>query len=148
MLQACGVLDYLHNQEPPVLHRDLKPSNLLVRSRDKQVVVIDFGAVKEGGNSPGTRIAVEGYSAPEQSLGQPTVQSDLYAIGATLLFLLTGKNPIKFYQDKGEGPRLDLDEIPNLSPALRQVITKVTDPLSRHRYQTAIELAHALKACL
>jgi serine/threonine-protein kinase len=148
MLQACGVLDYLHNQEPPILHRDLKPSNLLVRSRDKQVVLIDFGAVQEGGNAPGTRIAVEGYSAPEQRLGQPTIQSDLYGVGATLIFLLTGKNPNKFSQDSGDGPRFDLSEVPGLSPELRQVIAKVTEPQIHRRYQSAIELAHALKACL
>lgn len=60
MIQTCGVLDYLHNQDPPVIHRDLKPSNLLVRSRDNQIVLIDFGAVQELGHSPGaTRIAVE-----------------------------------------------------------------------------------------
>jgi serine/threonine protein kinase, bacterial len=148
MLQVCGVLDYLHNQEPPILHRDLKPSNLLVRSRDKQVVVIDFGTVKDGGNTPDARIAVEGYSAPEQSLGQPTAQSDLYAVGATLIFLLTGKNPNKFYKDHAGHQRFDLHDVPNIPPDLRHVIYKVTEPLVEDRYESAIELAQALKACL
>lgn len=148
MLQTCGVLDYLHNQQPAIIHRDLKPSNLLVRSRDKQVAVIDFGAVKEGVNSPDTRIAVEGYSAPEQSVGRSCMQSDIYAVGATMIFLLTGQNPVKLYRDLGQGLRFDVAEIPNLPQALSQVIHKATEPEVADRYQSAIELAQALRGCL
>uniref|UniRef100_B8HMI9 Serine/threonine protein kinase with FHA domain protein n=1 Tax=Cyanothece sp. (strain PCC 7425 / ATCC 29141) TaxID=395961 RepID=B8HMI9_CYAP4 len=148
MLQACEVLDYLHQQHPPVIHRDLKPSNLLLRSRDQQIVVIDFGAVKEAGEAPGTRISVEGYSAPEQSLGHPLIQSDLYAIGATLIFLLTGQNPIKFYRNRGQGYRFHLEELPGLPESLKQVIATATAPRPADRYQSAMELAAALKNCL
>lgn len=147
MLQTCQILSYLHRQEPPVIHRDLKPSNLLVRSLDQQIVVIDFGAVKEGGNSAGTRIAVEGYSAPEQSLGRPLTQSDLYAIGATLIFLLTGENPIKFYKNRGQGHRYHLRDLPSIPTNLRAVIERVTEPQPSDRYQTAQELAQALWSC-
>lgn len=147
MLQTCQILSYLHRQEPPVIHRDLKPSNLLVRSLDQQIVVIDFGAVKEGGNSAGTRIAVEGYSAPEQSLGRPLTQSDLYAIGATLIFLLTGENPIKFYKNRGQGHRYHLRDLPSIPANLRAVIERVTEPQPSDRYQTAQELAQALWSC-
>jgi serine/threonine-protein kinase len=86
MIQTCDVLDYIHKQYPPLIHRDIKPANLIVRSLDNRIVVLDFGAVKEIGTAPGTRIGAEGYCAPEQERGQPLTQSDLYAIGPTLIF--------------------------------------------------------------
>ncbi|NES24186.1 MAG: protein kinase, partial [Symploca sp. SIO3E6] len=94
MIQTCDILDYIHSCEPPLIHRDIKPANLMVRHRDNKIVVLDFGAVKEIGTAPGTRIGAEGYSAPEQDRGQPVTQSDLYAIGPTLIFLLTGHVPL------------------------------------------------------
>lgn len=148
MLQTCEILDYIHQQNPQVIHRDLKPSNLLVRAKKNQIVVIDFGAVKEAGNSPGTRIAVEGYSSPEQSLGHPQIQSDLYAIGATLIFLLTGKSPIQFYRNRGQGYRFQLQEVTAIPNPLKQVIYQATQPRINDRYQSAQELAAALESCL
>jgi serine/threonine-protein kinase len=147
MLQTCEVLTYLHNQVPPVIHRDLKPSNLLVRTLDNQIVVIDFGAVKEAGSTSGTRISVEGYSAPEQGLGRSQIHSDLYAVGATLIFLLTGQNPFKFYKIGGQGYQLQLPDLPNIPPSLKAVIERATKPQPADRYQTAAELAIALKNC-
>ena len=102
-----------------MIHRDLKPSNLLLRPADQHIFMIDFGAVKEVGAASGTRIAVKGYSAPEQGLGRPQVQSDLYALGATLVFLLTGRNPQQFYRNLGKGYRLQLDNVVIVPPALR-----------------------------
>ncbi len=147
MIQTCYVLDYLHTQTPPLIHRDIKPANLMVRNYDNTIVLLDFGAVKEIGTAPGTRIGAEGYCAPEQERGQPLTQSDLYAIGPTLIFLLTGENPFKFYRQKGRGFRFDVVKIPTITPKLREVIERVTEPIPRDRYQTAKELALALAAC-
>ncbi|MFN4066503.1 MAG: protein kinase domain-containing protein [Thermosynechococcus sp.] len=146
MIQTCGVLDYLHNQDPPVIHRDLKPSNLLVRSRDNQIVLIDFGAVKEVGHSPAvTGIAVEGYSAPEQMRGNPTIQSDLFAVGATLAFLLLGSHPIRFYRHRDGLHRLEVSDRPEIPDPLKRVIHRATAPLVGDRYPSALALAKALK---
>lgn len=147
MIQTCNILDYLHSQEPPLIHRDIKPANLMVRNSNNQVVVLDFGAVKEIGTTPGTRIGAEGYCAPEQERGQPLTQSDLYAIGPTLIFLLTSENPFKFYRQRGRNFRFDVSNIPTIAPKLREVIERVTEPLPRDRYQTARELAAALASC-
>ncbi|WP_066381768.1 MULTISPECIES: FHA domain-containing serine/threonine-protein kinase [unclassified Anabaena] len=147
MIQTCDILDYLHSQEPPLIHRDIKPANLMVRNGNNQIVVLDFGAVKEIGTTPGTRIGAEGYCAPEQERGQPLTQSDLYAIGPTLIFLITGENPFKFYRQKGRGFRFDVSKIPTLTPQLREIIEKVTEPVPRDRFQSAKELAAALAAC-
>nr|WP_254444766.1 protein kinase [Anabaena sp. UHCC 0187] len=144
MVQTCDILDYLHHQEPPLIHRDIKPANLMVRGGNNSIVVLDFGAVKEIGTKPGTRIGAEGYCAPEQERGQPLTQSDLYAIGPTLIFLLTGENPLKFYRQRGRNFRFDVKAIPTITNQLRQVIECVTEPLPRDRYHTAQELAQAL----
>jgi serine/threonine protein kinase, bacterial len=147
MKQTCDILDYLHSQNPPLIHRDIKPANLMVRNADNRVVVLDFGAVKEIGTTPGTRIGAEGYCAPEQERGQPLTQSDLYAIGPTLIFLLTGENPFKFYRPKGRNFRFDVASVPTISPQLRAIIERATEPMPRDRYATARELAEALATC-
>jgi len=147
MSQTCDILDYLHSQDPPLIHRDIKPANLMVRNFQNRIVVLDFGAVKEIGTAPGTRIGAEGYCAPEQERGQPLTQSDLYAIGPTLIFLLTSENPFKYYRQRGRHFRFDVAKVPTISPQLRDVIDRVTEPLPRDRYQTAQELAAALGAC-
>ncbi|MEH2312109.1 MAG: protein kinase [Nostoc sp.] len=147
MIQTCDILDYLHSQDPPLIHRDIKPANLMVRSSLNRIVLLDFGAVKEIGTAPGTRIGAEGYCAPEQERGQPLTQSDLYAIGPTLIFLLTSENPFKYYRQKGRNFRFDVAKVPTISSQLRNVIDRVTEPLPRDRYQTAKELAAALAAC-
>jgi serine/threonine-protein kinase len=144
MIQTCDILEYLHCQEPPLIHRDIKPANLMVRSANNQIVVLDFGAVKETGTAPGTRIGAEGYCAPEQERGQPLTQSDLYAIGPTLIFLLTGENPLKFYRQKGRAFGYDVKNVPTITPQLREVIERVTESLPRDRYQSAKELTKAL----
>jgi serine/threonine-protein kinase len=147
MIQTCDILDYIHSCNPPLIHRDIKPANLMVRHRDNQVVVLDFGAVKEIGTAPGTRIGAEGYSSPEQDRGNPVTQSDLYAIGPTLIFLLTGVMPLKFYKKRGSGYGFDVSTIPTITPQLREVIERVCEPKVRDRYQAAKELSKALAAC-
>jgi len=148
MIQTCEVLGYIHSQKPPRVHRDIKPANLLVRHRDNGISVIDFGAVKEIGTPPGTRIGVEGYTAPEQDRGQPIPQSDLYAIGPTLIFLLTGEGPQKFYGKLARGYGFKLDNIPTIAPKLRETILRTTAANPGERFQTAQQLAQALAACL
>ncbi|MFM9268560.1 protein kinase domain-containing protein [Tychonema sp. BBK16] len=148
MVQTCEVLEYIHSQKPPIVHRDIKPANLLVRHRDNCISVLDFGAVKEIGTPPGTRIGVEGYTAPEQDRGQPLPQSDLYAIGPTLIFLLTASSPQKYYGKVAGGYGFKLENIPTLAPKLREIILKTTAAKPGDRFQTAKQLAKSLAACL
>ncbi|MRG94960.1 serine/threonine protein kinase [Polyangium spumosum] len=91
---ASSILDYLHRRAPPVVHRDIKPSNVL-RRPDGSFVLIDFGAVRdkmkpEGGS---TVVGTFGFMAPEQFQGRAMPASDVYAIGATALTMLTGRQP-------------------------------------------------------
>ncbi len=148
MIQTCEVLGYLHVQDPPIIHRDIKPANLLLRNLDQRIVVLDFGAVKEIGTPPGTRIGAEGYSAPEQDRGQPLTLSDLYAIGSTLIFLLTGESPLNFYGKRDDSYGFSLESVPTITPELRTVIERVTEYRPRDRYQDAQHLCTALRECL
>jgi serine/threonine protein kinase len=97
MRQLCEALSYLHSQNPPIVHRDLKPDNILLDENDR-VMLIDFGIAK-GSHTPGptrtiARAASYGFSPPEQVLGTGTDErSDVYALGATFYYLLTGKIP-------------------------------------------------------
>jgi predicted Ser/Thr protein kinase len=91
--QVANAAKYLHEQEPPIVHRDLTPDNLLLRP-DGTVVLIDFGAAKEiVGSLSGTIIGKQAYVAPEQFKGKACPKSDVYSMGATAFFLLTGREP-------------------------------------------------------
>lgn len=91
------VLDYLHQQVPPVIHRDIKPANLKLMPNG-QIVLLDFGLATGGLASNGAEQNLSGYSldyAPPEQLtdGAATAQSDLYALAATLYHLLTLQAP-------------------------------------------------------
>jgi len=96
---AAEVLDYLHRQAPPVIHRDLKPHNIIRRpaegDRSESYVLVDFGSVRQKLEPKGgsTVVGTFGYMAPEQLQGRALPATDVYAVGATALRLLTGKEP-------------------------------------------------------
>lgn len=146
-LQICDVLAYLHSHKPPVIFRDLKPGNLMLR-KDGRVMVIDFGIAKvfEHGQR-GTMIGTEGYSPPEQYRGVAEPRGDLYALGATLHHLLTGRDPrleppFTFH----ERPIRLFN--PEVSPAIESVIMKSLAYDVQERFRSASELAQALTSAL
>ncbi len=143
MMQLCEILGYIHQQQPPLIHRDVKPANILVRTIDRRIFLLDFGAVKEIGTLGGTKIGAPDYMAPEQNSGKPCTQSDLYAIGPTLIFLLTGRNPADFIELNPDGHRFN---VPGIAPQLQAIIDRVTQRRPLDRYPTAADLAAALSA--
>lgn len=101
MLNIANILKMLQTMyNPPVIHRDIKPSNILFNPPE-DVYLIDFGAVanpqKRSLNS--TVAGTVGYMAPEQLIGDCTIQSDFYALGATALHMLTGVAPADIESD-------------------------------------------------
>jgi tRNA A-37 threonylcarbamoyl transferase component Bud32 len=92
-LQVCEVLEYLHAQTPPVVHRDIAPDNLIF-DENSGVKVIDFSlaSAKKCRRTTST-MGKHSYAPPEQFREQPCPQSDIYALGATMYFLLTGEDP-------------------------------------------------------
>lgn len=95
-LQISDVLAYLHSQLPPIIFRDLKPSNVMVRP-DGSIRLIDFGIARNfqpGVERDTSLLGSVGYSPPEQfGREQTDTRSDIYAFGATLHHLLTGRDP-------------------------------------------------------
>jgi serine/threonine-protein kinase len=138
--EVSNILNYLHLRNPPVIHRDIKPANLILRYQPPQIVLIDFGAVKEATAPPGTRIATPGYSAPEQQKGLPCIQSDFYALGTTLIYLITKQSPSNFY-DSRQHKFIDLESI-GIPPTLIRVILALTafDPKERPQHATEVNL--------
>jgi eukaryotic-like serine/threonine-protein kinase len=120
--QILEILIYLHSLVPPVIHRDIKPQNLILslnypqcnevidclfnnyRLVDLRVFLVDFGAVADSYHNTltggSTVVGTFGYMAPEQFHSKAFPSTDLYALGATLLFLLTGKSPVDLPQNK------------------------------------------------
>ena len=89
----AGILLYLHGQNPPIIHRDLTPENLVL-GEDNLIHLIDFGAANEfAATATGTLIGKQAYIPPEQFRGKPQPASDIYALGATMYYLLTGQDP-------------------------------------------------------
>jgi serine/threonine protein kinase len=95
-LRLCDLLGYLHAQDPPIIYRDVKPGNIMI-TPNGDIYLIDFGIART--YRPGQRkdtmpLGSPGYAAPEQyGRAQTTPQTDIYGLGATLLTLLTGKEP-------------------------------------------------------
>jgi tRNA A-37 threonylcarbamoyl transferase component Bud32 len=91
-VQLAEVLNYLHHYNPAILHRDFTPDNLIY-SNDGRVTVIDFGAANVyNTGKTATLIGKQSYMPPEQLRGQPCPASDIYGLGATLSYLLIGKD--------------------------------------------------------
>lgn len=142
--EMLGVLDYLHTRMPPVLHRDIKPGNVIVRP-DGSPVLVDFGAVRNVFRAPdesGSTVAgTYGYMPYEQLMGQASPASDLYALAATFLHLMTGRAPPEFMTDAG---RL---EVPSTLPggeAFQRVLARMLAPAPTDRYRSAREVRGAL----
>lgn len=97
-LQLCDVLNYLHNQVPPIIFRDVKPANIMQAPRG-QIYLIDFGIARRfapNRSRDTVPLGSPGYAAPEQyGKSQTTTHSDIYALGATLQTLVTGKDPLE-----------------------------------------------------
>ncbi|MBX7222320.1 MAG: SUMF1/EgtB/PvdO family nonheme iron enzyme [Blastocatellia bacterium] len=144
-----GVIDYIHSQG--IIHRDIKPDNIMIRHRNKQPVLIDFGIVKEvmSGESvmnPASSIVAgtPAYMPIEQAAGKPVYSSDLYSLGMTAIALLTGRSP-QTLTDPLSGEINWREHAPNVSPALAAVLDKATEVNYRERFKTAKEMRDALE---
>ncbi len=124
--EVLEVLEYLHGLAPPVIHRDLKPKNLIRRERDGKLVLIDFGAVRDVVQDPttgGSTVAgTYGYMAPEQFRGEASPRSDLYAVGAMAVELLSRRSLIDLV---GVDHQLDWQKAVHASPETRRLIERL-----------------------
>ncbi|MCP4499172.1 MAG: serine/threonine protein kinase [Deltaproteobacteria bacterium] len=141
LIDVTEVLSFVHQQG--LVHRDLKPKNL-IRQKDGEIHLVDFGGVGQADGQKGsTVVGTFGYMAPEQLYGTTTTASDLYALGATLLTLATGKEPENLPR---KGLSIDVDKAaPHLSAPMRKLLGNLLTPEPEKRPQNATEVAQSLK---
>ena len=158
LLQILPILDYIHSLG--VIHRDISPDNLILRSADWLPVLIDFGGVKQvaatvasqflaqsvgsSASSP-TRLGKIGYAPDEQlQMGIASPHSDLYALGVTILVLLTGKEPPDLL-DSYTMSWVWRQEV-SLSPKLSAILDRMLAQRPSDRYQSVREVLHDLNS--
>lgn len=136
--QLAELLKFVHSKG--FFHRDIKPANIM-RRPNGELVLIDFGTAREVSASlvekreqqTVTRVISEAYTAPEQRQGKALPKSDLFALGRTMIYLLTGCSPLEF-EDPETGELLGWEAVcPDLHPALAAVINQLIHPVSSQR---------------
>ncbi len=157
LINICEASDYAHNRG--LIHRDIKPANIML-SVQKQAILMDFGIAKIIGGqqhtATGAVVGTAQYMSPEQIKGeQLDRRSDIYSLGVTLFEMVSGRHP--FEADSAmtlmmmhiNDPVPDLREVnPDVNPGLVAVVNKALAKSREDRYQTAGEMAAALKGVL
>jgi hypothetical protein len=134
--EILDILIYLHELSPPVLHRDLKPSNLILGD-DNRIYLIDFGSVQAQAAVTGvtfTVVGTSGYAPLEQFWGRSVAASDIYALGATLIHLLTGIAPADLPL---KDSRLQFRDRVSLQAYFIDWLEQATEISTEKRFQTA-----------
>ncbi len=147
--EVLPIVSFVHQHQ--VIHRDIKPPNIIRCQRDGRLVLIDFGAVKEeiaqlGGAARQMTtqfVGTVGFAPPEQLALRPSYSSDIYSIGVTCLYLLTGKSPLELDYDIATGEILWREMAP-VSEYFGQVLTKMLKISPRDRYPTVSDVQRAL----
>jgi serine/threonine-protein kinase len=149
--ELLPVLAYIHQNK--VIHRDIKPANMIRRAQDSRLVLIDFGAVKYQNAQPSSAsdqtaftsyaIGTPGFAPPEQMAMRPVPASDIYALGVSCVYLLTGKSPKDLDYDPTTGELLWQRHI-HVSRHFADVLAKMLDISVKQRYKTAEEVYRVL----
>ncbi len=144
---VLNILMYLHSQQPPIIHRDIKPSNILLTNRSGNsignVYLIDFGSVKATAKSETiTVVGTYGYMSPEHFGGKVVPKSDLYGLGATLIYLMTGMHPANLPQKDG---RIEFEKLVNCSDDFANWLKRMVEPAEELRFASAKVALQTLK---
>jgi serine/threonine protein kinase len=146
--EILPILEFIHGKQ--VIHRDIKPENIIRRKADNSLVLVDFGAAKFvtplNRSVTGTVIGSAEYVAPEQGNGKAVNASDLYSLGVTCIYLLTGISPFQLFDD-GEHEWVWRQYLVNNNPVsneLGNVLDKLIEFGTKRRYQSASEVLQAM----
>jgi tRNA A-37 threonylcarbamoyl transferase component Bud32 len=141
-LQVCSILHYLHSLTPPVVHRDITPDNLLLQE-DGTIKIVDFNvAYQVDSSATATVVGKHAYIPAEQFRGKPTPQSDVYALGGTIFYLLTAREP----EPITESHPKEISE--RVTTELDSIVGKATRHSQADRYADVNELSSALSSLL
>ncbi|MBD2258813.1 serine/threonine-protein kinase [Pseudanabaena sp. FACHB-2040] len=152
LINVLNTLNFVHQQQ--VIHRDIKPSNLIRRHSDGKIVLIDFGSVKQVSGpvvEPESQVSMTvaigslGYMPNEQLAGQPSLSSDIYAVGMLALQALTGVDPKRLSKDPRTS-EVSWHDLVSVSPTLQAVLDKMIRYDHRQRYSSAQETLSALES--
>ena len=145
------ILRDIHAQK--VIHRDIKPANIIRREIDNKLVLIDFGVVKTqiesaGAASPESAltafaVGTPGFAPPEQLAMRPVYASDVYALGVTCMYLMSGKSPKNMDCDPITGD-IDWFKYVKVSDSFAEIISKMLEVAVKNRYKSANEALQAL----
>jgi serine/threonine protein kinase len=145
-------LSRVHSQN--IIHRDLKPDNIIRRAKDRKLVLIDFGAVKQvravtmmtpnPAISRTIGIGTEGYMPSEQGLGYPKPASDVYAVGAIGIQCLTGSAPHLLFNE--DSLSIEWQHLLRVDRDFAKVLNKMVAPDYRQRYANATEALNAIES--
>ncbi|MEL7246452.1 MAG: serine/threonine protein kinase, partial [Cyanobacteria bacterium J06573_2] len=147
--KILNILIDLHELKPSIIHRDIKPSNILLTNRSGnsvgEVYLVDFGSVQnitavEGGTL--TVVGTYGYMSPEHFGGRAVPTSDLYSLGATLIYLATGIHPADFPQ---KDLQIQFEDKTQLSQHFTNWLKKVLEPSREKRFDSAQMALEALQ---
>lgn len=143
LIKASKIIDFLHNFNPTVIHRDIKPSNIMIDNTGK-VYLIDFGAIKEkvsfeytSKSGLSTIIGTQGYMPIEQFENRVNLQSDIYSLGLTAIYLLSKKEPLEFPKN---GLNINFKKYVNISENFYNILNKMVEPDYTDRYKSVSEL--------
>jgi serine/threonine protein kinase len=150
LTQMLRLLAYIHSHQ--VIHRDIKPQNIILCQTDRRFVLVDFGAVKDLAPTTNlikqaeysTAVGSPGFAPPEQLANYPVYASDLYALGMTCIYLLTGKESSEFATDPYTCELIWADDL-EISIDLIEIINKLTQMPLTDRYQSATQVLVALE---
>lgn len=145
LINLLQTLQYLHTNE--IIHRDIKPENIILRYPDLIPILIDFGSIKETMRSSGLTkgtvvLGTPGYMPPEQQQGMPQFSSDIYSLGMTGIFLLTGKNPLELERDASGA--IDWSQYGRISPSMVEILQTATHPNLNNRYSSVEKMVLAI----
>jgi serine/threonine-protein kinase len=153
LVHLLPILDYVHSHR--IVHRDIKPDNIILRASDGKPVLIDFGAVKEamgtvvtsaGDTRSSIVIGTPGFMPSEQAAGRPLYSSDLYSLGLTAIYALTGKRPQELEMNPTTGEIIWQQYAAAVNPELVAVLNRAVQPYPRERFPTAAAMLEALQA--